>query len=115
MKVLLVVLLAPPLVADPPVVLPLTFASPLLACCSLVFVTVRLLVLVTTVLLVWVEETLLLELGPVLLRLPVAFMLLGAAGAMAAPAFDTVAAAATALLFVAAPVVAPPPVVFHLT
>lgn len=68
------VLVALPVVAEPPVVLPLTSASPVLASCSLVLQICKLLLLFTVVVLVCVETTVLLELGPVLLIPPVAFM-----------------------------------------
>lgn len=67
---LLAVLEALPLVALPPVVLPLTLALPVDALCEFELVTLRQLVLLTTTLLEVRELIVLLESGPVLLMLP---------------------------------------------
>src|ERR1700739_1050339 len=61
----LLVLEAPPLVAEPPVVLSLTLASPELACWVLLLVTLTLLSLVTCKVLVLLTSTVLLDCGPV--------------------------------------------------
>lgn len=106
----MLVLLASPLVALPPVVLPVTLAEPLLADWLLVLVTVTVLVLVVCELSVQWLLTLLSLLGPVVLMVPVR-----GDGVMAALLLAllllAVALALTVLLLLAEPEPASPPVV----
>ena len=113
MNELLLLLLALPLVADPPVVLSLTEASPELACWEFSLDTHMLLSLSTLTLLVLVVVMVFDEPGPVSFMLPE--VTLGSpaidAAVVAAPLLLTVAEASSELLFIAAPDVALPPVV----
>lgn len=117
MKELLLLLLALPVVADPPVVLSLTVASPEEACWLLSLDTDMSLSLLT---LTWLVNELFIvfsEDGPVLL-----ILLLGGSGIVASddasaadPVFETLTEAFRELLLLASPVVADPPVVLSVT
>lgn len=105
-------LLALPVVAEPPVVLPDTLAEPLLADWLFVLLTQTSLSLETVELSVQFDVTLLVEPGPVVLMLPWAFP--GAAAAVLPPVLDellTVSEAIVPLLLLAVPEPAEPPVV----
>lgn len=109
------VLLALPVDAEPPVVLPATVALPLDAVCVLLLETVRLLLFVTVTWLSTEFLTTFVESGPVFVFDPdwllagIAFAALAAL--MAAPVLLTFRLALRLFAFEALPVDAPPPVV----
>jgi hypothetical protein len=110
--VLELVLLAPPLVADPPVVLPVTLALPEVAPCKLRLRTPTVLVLVTVVDVLSLKLTVLVEFGPVRLMLAVFVPTPPPASAAAEEAeLLIVALVLVELLLLATPEVADPPVV----
>lgn len=104
------VLLALPEVAEPPVVLPATFASPVDALCELLLETVRLLLFVTVTWLLVFMITLLVDSGPVLLIVAL-LLLLGAPPISPEPELSTARLALNAFAFAALPLFAEPPVV----
>ena len=108
----LAVLLAPPVVAEPPVVLPVTLAVPEVEPWLLLLVTLTLLLLITVAVLVCVEVTKLVELGPVvsIVMLSLAAGAKTLAKAALTPVLVTVALVELLLVLPAVPVVAEPPV-----
>ena len=111
----MLVLLALPVVAEPPVVLLLTLAEPVEALWLLVVLTFKLVVFITCVDVLSLTVTLLVELGPVLLMLAVLLPPVGVVTEAVAPVLSTLAETAVEVLFMAEPEPAPPPVVLLLT
>jgi hypothetical protein len=109
------VLLALPVEAEPPVVLPATVALPLLAVCELLLETCKSLLLVTDTCVSTVFLTVLYESGPVFELvpdwLPDGSALAASAAALTAPVLSTFTLALRLFAFAALPVDAPPPVV----
>lgn len=106
-----------PVVAEPPVVLPITFASPVDEDWLVLLETVAVLVEVKTSELVLLNITWLLELGPVVFILALLAPLPEpqAAAAALAPVLLSDAVVLVVLLLLAAPLIAPPPVVLCIT
>lgn len=106
-----------PVVAEPPVVLPVTDAVPDVAVCVFVLVEVSVFVLVRFSVFVTVESMVLSELGPVVLIVPELVLLPAAQPANPAVpiALLTVPDAVKLFVLFVAPLVALPPVVLPLT
>ena len=113
------VLLASPVDAEPPVVLPATVALPLLAVCELLLETCRSLLLVTVTWASTVFLTTFVESGPVLELVPDWLAdgkaLAASAAASTTPVLSTCTLALRLFAFAASPVDAPPPVVLWYT
>lgn len=114
-KDVLLELLAPPVVALPPLVLLLTVALPEVDVWVLVFTTDRLLLLVIVALLLEVAFTTLLENGPVVLMLPLGSLAAQPPPMPASELLLTVTLALVLLELLAMPVEAPPALVLLVT